>query len=204
MIMIVDYGLGNLLSVAKAFEEVAEEKEVVVSQDPETLSRASHIVLPGVGNFRTGMQNLTSLQMIEPLAHQVINNKKPFLGICLGMQLLAEVGEEYGDTKGLAFVPGKTRPLDTGNLKLPHIGWDEMETAGAHSLFKNVARDREFYFVHSYYLDCPSEYIIAKCTYGKTFAAAIQKDNIYATQFHPEKSRDAGLKVLKNFLKATC
>ncbi len=204
MITIVDYGLGNLLSVAKAFEEVAEKKEVVISKAPMALGKATHIVLPGVGNFRTGMQNLIDMEMVEPLTQQVLHNKKPFMGICLGMQLLAEVGEEHDQTAGLGWIPGRARLLDVGCLKLPHIGWDDIDIIDKTLLFENIPRNREFYFVHSYYLDCMSDYITARCTYGQTFPAAIRKDNIFATQFHPEKSRDTGLKILENFLRFSC
>lgn len=204
MILIVDYGLGNLLSVSKAFEEVAGEKKVVISRNPLMLEEASHIVLPGVGNFKTGMENLQKFNFIGSLTQQVTKNKKPFLGICLGMQLLAEKGEEAGETPGLGWVRGKARRLMVNGLKLPHIGWDNLETDHQHPLFKNIGRDREFYFVHSYCVECPEEYIIGKCVYGEPFAAVICRGNIYATQFHPEKSREQGLKLLRNFLKLTC
>ena len=120
------------------------------------------------------------------------------------MQLLAEVGEESGETSGLSWISGRARRLRTGGLKIPHIGWNDVEIMNPYPLFQGISRSREFYFVHSYCLDCPHEYVVARCTYGDTFTAAIQKDNIYATQFHPEKSRDAGLKLLKNFLSISC
>ncbi|OGS72945.1 MAG: imidazole glycerol phosphate synthase, glutamine amidotransferase subunit [Flavobacteria bacterium RIFCSPLOWO2_12_FULL_35_11] len=204
MIFIVDYGLGNLLSVAKAFQEVSGDKKVAVSRNAKELETATHIVLPGVGNFVTGMRYLNDLELVEPLTVQVVQKKKPFLGICLGMQLLAEVGEESGETSGLSWISGRARRLRTGGLKIPHIGWNDVEIMNPYPLFQGISRSREFYFVHSYCLDCPHEYVVARCTYGDTFTAAIQKDNIYATQFHPEKSRDAGLKLLKNFLSISC
>jgi len=204
VILIVDYGLGNLLSVFKAFEEVAEGRKVIISRNPSDMDNASYIVLPGVGDFKTGMKYLKELQLVEPLTIQVVQNKKLFLGICLGMQLLADVGEESGETPGLGWLNGTTRHLRTNVLKTPHIGWNDLELANPHKLFDGIARNREFYFVHSCCLDCLPEYIIASCSYGETFPAAIQKDNIYATQFHPEKSRSAGLKLLKNFLEISC
>lgn len=204
MIIIVDYGLGNLLSVAKAFEEVCANERVIISGDPKDLSDASRIILPGVGNFRIGMRNLHQRGLIESLQKEVIEKGKIFLGICLGMQLLVEIGEEGGETTGLGWIPGRTRKLKAANLKLPHIGWDDVQFLDSHPIFKNIPRNKEFYFVHSYCVDCPSEYIIARCIYEEPFAAAIQKGNVFGTQFHPEKSRESGLRLLKNFLTKTC
>ena len=135
------------------------------------------------------------------LFRSVISKKKPFLGICLGLHLLAKIGEESGVTAGLEWVPGKSRKIEAPGLKLPHIGWDDLEIVNSHPLFEGIARSREFYFVHKFCIDCPEDYVVATCTYGETFTAALQKDNIYATQFHPEKSREAGLKLLSNFLR---
>ncbi len=201
MIHIVDYGLGNLLSVAKAFESVPHGRNVVVSAEPDHLAEADFIVLPGVGSFRRGMDNLHDLQLVEPLKQQIMEERKPFFGICLGMHLLAEIGEEEGATEGLGCVPGHVRALKADGLKMPHIGWDDLHIQEKKPLFSNVAQDKEFYFVHGYIFDCPQEYIAATCTYGETFAAAIHKDNIFATQFHPEKSRERGLRLLANFLR---
>jgi imidazole glycerol-phosphate synthase subunit HisH len=204
MIAIIDYGLGNLLSVAKAFEEVGAGKPVVVTRTPEELEKASHVVLPGVGNYHIGMQNLRRMGFLESLNEQVIGNGKMFLGICLGMQMLSETGEESGQTEGLGWIPGRCRRIRAGDLKLPHIGWNDLEFQGDHPLFQNIAREREFYFVHSYCFDCPPEYTIAHCTYGERFTAAVQRNNVLGTQFHPEKSRETGLKLLRNFLRMPC
>jgi len=204
MIVILDYGLGNVLSVSKAFEEVAGANNVIVSRVVSDIDKASHIVLPGVGNFKTGMENLKKHDLITVLKQSVLKEKKPFLGICLGLQLLAERGEEDGDTKGLGFIPGKARLLDSQGMKMPHIGWDDVQVISKKPLFRNIAGGREYYFVHSYCLECPDEYVVATCSYGEPFPAVIQKDNIFATQFHPEKSRDQGLRLLKNFVEATC
>ncbi len=204
MIFVVDYGLGNLLSVAKAFEAVAEGEEVVVSADPGRLREASYVILPGVGNFKTGMENLHVRRLIEPLRDAVLKERRPFLGICLGMQLLAEVGEENGETPGLGWIPGRARLLNAGPNKLPHIGWHDVEDGNSASLLQNIRRGGDFYFVHSYCLDCPPQYVVARCRYGESFPAVIQHENIHGTQFHPEKSRGAGLKILKNFLSPLC
>jgi glutamine amidotransferase len=200
-IVVIDYGLGNLLSVAKAFEEVCGRGEVLVTDAPASLKEASHLVLPGVGNFKTGMENLRKLGLSETLKEEVFTKGKPFLGICLGMQLLAEVGEEFGEHHGLGFVPGRVRQLDSNGLPLPHIGWQDIEITAKNSAFAATAAKRDFYFVHSFILECPEEYVTAYCTYGERFPAAIQKDNILATQFHPEKSREAGLDILRNFMR---
>jgi glutamine amidotransferase len=201
MIAVLDSGLGNILSVAKAFEEVAGQREVLVTNRPEDLERASHIILPGVGNFLTGMKNLKTLDLIKPLESSVLENKTPFLGICLGMQLLTELGEEYGHSKGLGWIPGRVRMLNAGGFKLPHLGWQDIEIERNNLLFNGIGTDHDYYFVHSYVVDCPEKYVTAWCTYGERFPAAIEKDNIHATQFHPEKSRESGLKILSNFVR---
>jgi len=203
MILIVDYGLGNILSVSKAFEAAAPNLEVVVSADHNLLAEADRIVLPGVGHFRTGMEHLQERQLIEPLREEVVTRGKPLLGICLGMQILVEVGEEDEVTPGLGFLPGRSRALDAAPLKLPHIGWDDLDIIHSEPLFSNISRSREFYFVHGQVVECPSELVVATCTYGETFPAAIHQGNIYAAQFHPEKSRDHGLQLIRNFVRAT-
>jgi glutamine amidotransferase len=200
-IVVIDYGLGNLLSVAKAFEEIGGQGEVLVTGDPASLQKATHIVLPGVGNFKTGMENLRRRGLVQPLEEEILGKGKPFLGICLGMQLLAEVGEEFGKHHGLGFVPGRVRQLVSNGLPLPHIGWQDIEIVGKSYAFAAGIAERDFYFVHSFVLECPEDYVTAYCTYGERFPAAIQNNNILATQFHPEKSREAGLDILRNFLR---
>ncbi len=199
--MIVDHGLGNLLSVRKALEAVAGGVPVNVSDDPALLEQASRVILPGVGNFHRGMENLASLGFIEPLREAVIERKTPLLGICLGMQLLAEEGDEYGVCKGLCCIPGRVRRLDPSGFELPHLGWDDIEIKDSSILFPPRAEDHDYYFVHGYILDCPGEYVLAWCDYGERFPAAVQKGNIYGVQFHPEKSRSGGLDILKGFVK---
>jgi len=201
MIVVIDHGLGNLLSVCNALESVAGEEPVVVTSSPEPLVTADRIVIPGVGNYQQGMNNLEALGLVEPLRDAVINKRIPMLGICLGMQLLAETGEEYGQRQGLSFIPGRVRELDAGGFEIPHLGWDDIEIINHSSLFPADAGERDYYFVHSYVFDCPSKYVLAWCDYGEKFPAAVQKDNIFGIQFHPEKSRSAGLDILRNFLR---
>jgi glutamine amidotransferase len=202
MITIVNYKLGNLFSVAKAFESFGGE--VRISSEPSDLRAATHIVLPGVGAFPHGMDNLREAGLIEVLNEEVIEKKKPFLGICLGLQLLAEKGYENGESAGLGWVKGivKRLEVESAGLKVPHIGWNNLEVKKDSRLFAGVKPTADFYFVHSYALHPEEESDIAATTeYGTKIVAAIERGNIYAVQFHPEKSQEAGLKLLENFLR---
>jgi len=202
MITIVDYGMGNLHSVLKAFKRLQIPAEI--SSDPENIQNASQLILPGVGNFKRGMYNLTQKNLIEPLNNAVLNKKVPVLGICLGMQLMTKHSEE-GNVAGLGWIDANTRgfnfaTIDNSNLHIPHIGWNNVNCASKNPLFTNLESDPHFYFVHSYYVSCASRENIAGTThYGNTFVSVISKNNIFATQFHPEKSHDIGLTLLKNF-----
>lgn len=193
--------MGNVRSVAKAFEAIG--CGTLISNKAEDILKSSFLVLPGVGSFGEGMKNLTELGLIEPLHEQVINKGTPFLGICLGMQLLAREGHEDGYNKGLGWISGAVKrfSFDDAKLKIPHIGWNDVNIICDSHLFKGLEGDRSFYFVHSYHLICDhSDICTAQCSYGYDFTAAIQVKNIFATQFHPEKSQKAGLKILKNFI----
>lgn len=201
MIAVIDYALGNLKSVCRALSEVAGGREVRLADSASALEQASHIVLPGVGNFRQGMATLCERGMDETLRRLVLEKQVPFLGICLGMQLLAEHGEESGLTPGLGLLPGRTRRLETGGLPLPHIGWNSVELTSAASLAPAALSGKDFYFVHSYVYEGPEELVAAWCTYGERFPAMLEKDNILATQFHPEKSRRLGLELLRSFVQ---
>ena len=201
MIAIVDYGLGNLFSVAKALEMLGAP--VKITSNPVDLKEADKIILPGVGAFGDGMLNLKARGLSEVLKEEVVNNHKPFFGICLGLQLLADQGFEFGEHVGLGFIPGQVTKLEVEGqgLKVPHVGWNDLELTGDSPLFKGLKPGADFYFLHSYQLHCADpKMVVATTNYGETITAAIQFKNIFATQFHPEKSQDNGLKILENFL----
>jgi imidazole glycerol-phosphate synthase subunit HisH len=198
MIAIVDYGMGNLRSVSKAFEAVGHE--AVVTRDRATIKNASHMVLPGVGAFGDCMANLERFDLVEPI-RSTIQSGKPFLGICLGLQLLFTESEEFGLHKGLGIIPGKVRKfvLDPA-LKVPHMGWNQVNIQRACPLFDGIADGSNWYFVHSYFVDPADRTVVATTTtYGIPFVSSIWKENIVACQFHPEKSQSVGLRLIKNF-----
>lgn len=197
MIAIVDYRMGNLRSVEKGFEH-AGVPDVVVTDDPELVERADGIVLPGVGAFRDAAANLRASGVEETLRRRVAHGT-PFLGICLGLQLLADVGYEDGEWTGLGLVPGTCERLP-GGVKVPHIGWNTVEYPRDCPLFSGVPESTAFYFVHSYRL-VPSDpaTVVGSTEYGVRFTAAVQRDNVFAVQFHPEKSSTMGLALLSNF-----
>ena len=200
MIVIIDYGLGNLLSVVNALRAIGHE--ALISTKPEDIRKADKLILPGVGAFSQGMKNLRESGLIEVLTEEVMKKKKPILGICLGVQLFAEKSYEGGEHKGLGWIKNssveKIVPSDS-KLKVPHVGWDTTNFK-KNPLFKDLPANPDFYFVHSYYIKCDDSIITSTFDYGGTFTASIQKDNIYGTQFHPEKSQKNGLKLLKNFV----
>lgn len=201
MVVVVDYGMGNIRSVSKAFE--AAGAQVLVSSKVEDLEKADRIVLPGVGAFGDSMANLEKLGLIGPLKEQVLGKKKPYFGICLGLQILAEAGEEKGHYRGLGWLPGKTVmfALQDPDLKVPHIGWNDITISRESPLWEGLGKKRDFYFVHSFYFSPqdPRD-TAATCSYGLDFTAAVQHENIFATQFHPEKSQESGLRIIQNFL----
>lgn len=198
MIAIIDYGMGNLRSVHKAFEAVGHQ--AVVTREAPVIHDASHVVLPGVGAFGDCMANLDGCGLIDPI-QKSIESGKPFLGICLGLQLLFTESEEFGVHKGLGIIPGKVRrfAIDPA-LKVPHMGWNQVAIQRPCPLFEGIADGADWYFVHSYYVD-PSDRQIAATTttYGIPFVSSIWRDNIVACQFHPEKSQAVGLRLIKNF-----
>jgi glutamine amidotransferase len=201
MIAIIDYGMGNLMSVLKAFEYLGEDVEVTAN--PNSIQRADKIVLPGVGAFPDAMASLVQNGWVDALQKEVREKAKPFLGICLGMQLLAEQGEENHPCKGLGWIKGTVKrfALSAKEFKIPHVGWDEIRQTGNSSLFRGIKTGSTFYFVHSFHMICEDEQVVAAfCDYGYAFPAAIEQNNIFATQFHPEKSQDNGLKILENFI----
>lgn len=197
MIAVIDYRMGNLRSVQKGFEH-AGVTDVRVTDDPGVVAAADGIVLPGVGAFRDAAANLRESGVRDVMLERV-EAGVPFLGICLGMQLLADVGHEDGEWEGLGLVPGACTRLPDG-VKVPHIGWNTVEYPNASPLFEGVPESTAFYFVHSYRLEPASDsVIIGSSHYGVSFAAAVQTGSVFAVQFHPEKSSAAGLHVLANF-----
>ncbi|HKC93673.1 MAG TPA: imidazole glycerol phosphate synthase subunit HisH [Nitrospira sp.] len=198
MIAIVDYGMGNLRSVSKAFE--AAGHQAVVTRDKRVINNASHVVLPGVGAFGDCMANLEKFELAEAI-RSTIQSGKPFLGICLGLQLLFTESEEFGVHKGLGLIPGKVRrfALDPA-LKVPHMGWNQVNLERPCPLFEGIADGSNWYFVHSYFVDPTDRAVSATTTtYGIPFVSAIWSENIVACQFHPEKSQSVGLRLVKNF-----
>ena len=207
MIAVVDYGMGNFRSVQKALEKVG--CAATVTSNPQRIADAHSVVLPGVGAFKDCIHNLEKLNLIEPIL-QSIRSGKPFLGICLGLQVLFTESDEFGKTPGLNLIMGtvvhfsqKDSSPDS-RLKIPHMGWNTLSFQKHLAVFNGVADGAFFYFVHSYYVKPEDKDVIATTTsYGADFTSSIQKDNIFACQFHPEKSQQAGLQVLKNFGKLT-
>jgi len=201
MIGIVDYGMGNLLSVFNAFEYLGEDVEICAS--PVDLSKVSRIVLPGVGAFKDCIAKLQSEGFVDALNEEVIAKGKPTLGICLGMQVMARVSHEGGEYEGLGWFDAEVTRLhpEQKDMKVPNIGWNEVTHREGCPLFTNIRQQSDFYLVHSYYMDCnDANNVVATYPYGHTVTAAVLKDNVFATQFHPEKSQDFGLKVLENFV----
>ena len=198
MLAIIDYGVGNLFSVEKAFASIGEK--VKVTGNAEDLKAADKLVLPGVGAFGDCMKNLEATGLIPVILEQ-ISNKKPLLGICVGLQILFEGSEESPDIKGLGVFKGNVQRINAPQLKIPHMGWNAISVRNNFDLFTNLNEKPFFYFVHSYHaVPDDKNLIIATTEYGETVTAAVACDNIYATQFHPEKSGDVGLQVLKNFV----
>lgn len=196
MIAIIDYGMGNLRSVEKAFEKLGFE--VAISSDSDFIGSADGVILPGVGAFADCMANLTSAGL-DKIVIESIRADKPFLGICLGLQLLFEESEEDGLHEGLGIYKGRVKRLPEGQ-KIPHMGWNQLRYTNKAPIFNGVPEGSNFYFVHSYFVDPTDKDIIATTTsYGLDFTSSIWLKNAFAVQFHPEKSGDVGLKVLDNF-----
>jgi glutamine amidotransferase len=203
MIAIIDYGMGNLRSVQKGFEKIG--CEAIITDDPQVVLRSERVVLPGVGAFRDCMHNLEQGGFVEPIIN-VIAEGRPFLGICVGMQLLFSDSVEFGLYSGLNVIPGHVLRFPDNmtvageKLKVPQMGWNQLSIKRRPPLFEGVDNDSNVYFVHSYYVKPDDSSVIATTTdYGIEFCSSVWKDNIVATQFHPEKSQEIGLKILKNF-----
>jgi glutamine amidotransferase len=202
MIAVIDYGMGNLGSITKALAYVGGD--VVLTSDPNILRSAERIVLPGVGAFGDGMSHLRDNNLVPVLVEEVLEKKKPFMGVCLGMQLLAKVSYEFGEHVGLGWIDASVRKFESTiekPLLIPHVGWDSVSFKSNHPLFSGVPDNSDFYFVHSYFFETTkNDFVAGVCDYGQEFAAVVAKENIFATQFHPEKSQKWGLRILKNFI----
>ena len=201
MITIIDYGLGNILAFVNVYNR--QNIPVRVAKTPAELEGASRLILPGVGSFDHAMVQLNQSGMRGPIEHMVLEQKVPVLGICVGMQMLAD-GSDEGSEAGLGWVPGRVRKFDGSKLPkgtlLPHMGWNDVVPAGAGGLFRELEHDSRFYFLHSYYFECaqPAD-ALAHTEYGPAFSCAVRKDNVYGVQFHPEKSHHFGARLLSNF-----
>ncbi len=208
LVTLIDYGSGNLRSAAKALERAAREGEhgakIEVTDRPEAVAAADHLVLPGVGAFADCYQGLAAHDgLIEALTEAAIVKARPLLGICVGMQLMATRGLEHGETAGFDWIPGDVVALqpDDPSLKIPHMGWNALSNLAAHPLFAGIAEGDQVYFVHSYHLQARDVgQVLARCAHGGPVTAAVGRDNLVGTQFHPEKSQAVGLRLLSNFL----
>jgi len=200
-IVIVDYGMGNLHSVHYKLGKLCQD--VIVSSAKEDILSASKIILPGVGHFAAGMKNIIERDLKAALDYKALEKKVPILGICLGMQLLTKHSEE-GDVEGLGWIAAKTKLFDKqklNGLKIPHMGWNTLQKNGDNAIMTDVNEEDMFYFVHSYFVECEQkENVLCSTEYGIKFHSGISKGNIFGFQFHPEKSHDSGIKLLKNFV----
>lgn len=200
MVAIIDYDAGNIKSVEKAIQFLGEE--VIITRNPDEILGASRVILPGVGAFGDAMEKLHNYGLV-PVIQEVVKRKIPFLGICLGLQLLFEKSEESPGVEGLGILQGEIKRIpDKDDLKIPHIGWNSLKYPNLGRLYEGIAEDSYVYFVHSYYLEAKEpEIVMASTEYGTYIHASVEKDNVFACQFHPEKSSTVGLKILENFLK---
>lgn len=199
MIRIIDYGVGNLFSLRSSLRAIGIDADY--TGDPAEIRKADKLILPGVGAFRDAREALRSTGL-DRVVQEEAGKGKPLMGICLGMQMLFDKSYEYGKYEGLGLIPGEIVPIEgriPKELPIPHIGWNELALKQPSPLMKNTANGDYVYFVHSYYAETPAEYVIATTEYGVEMTAAVQKDNVYGCQFHPEKSSEVGLSILKAF-----
>ena len=207
-VAVIDYGMGNIRSVSKALEYVGGDSQVIVTYDPQRILHAERIVLPGVGALRDCMSEIGRLELDDVIKECI--HSKPFLGICLGMQALLDYSSENQGTRGLGVISGRVRNFNersksqttSTKLKVPHMGWNQVKQLTNHKLWQNIEQNSRFYFVHSYFVEPDSSDVVVGTTdYGGNFASAIARQNIFAVQFHPEKSQHAGLELLANFMR---
>ena len=195
---LVNYGSGNYLSVYNALQFL--DFDIFEIKQKSHFEDVDHIILPGVGSYGNCIKKLKNMDLVEALKKNILNEEKFFLGICVGMQVLSTVGEEFEINNGLDFIPGKIIKIQSSRLKIPHMGWSSIYIEKESKIFKNIPNESTFYFLHSYHYDCKYESnISSKVFYGENLVASIEKNNIYGVQFHPEKSQRNGLKLLKNF-----
>jgi len=200
LIVIIDYGMGNLKSVYNAFKKYTEN--VLISSEKKEIENAEKLVLPGVGAFGDAINNLKNYRLFEIIREKVIQDKAKFLGICLGLQLIFEESEESPGVKGFSFIEGKVKKFSLDFLKVPQIGWNSIRKVKEHKVLDGIKSGEYFYFVHSYYVDpLDNNIILTKTNYGIDYVSSIAMDNIVAFQFHPEKSHNSGLKIIENFIK---
>jgi glutamine amidotransferase len=204
-VIIVDYNSGNISSVINSFSEVANEKiNIEVTSDLNKIKSSDKVVLPGQGSFKSCVDALNNINgLVNALNEFAINNKKPLLGICVGLQMFADIGYEETETKGLGWIPGKVSKIDNqnGKFKLPHIGWNQINILKESKIFKNIENNSHMYFVHSYeFVPKDKNVITATTDYSSNIVCSVEKENIFGTQFHPEKSDQIGLKVINNFI----
>jgi glutamine amidotransferase len=204
-VTIVDYNSGNISSVINSFKEVAKDKvNIEVTSDLNKIKSSDKVVLPGQGSFKSCVNSLNGINgLVETLNEFAINNKKPLLGICVGLQMFADIGYEETETKGLGWISGKVLKIDNkqGKFKLPHIGWNEINIVKDSKIFKDIKDKSHMYFVHSYELVPKDKNVISATTdYSSSIVSSVEKENIFGTQFHPEKSDKLGLKIIENFL----
>jgi len=199
IIAIIDYGMCNLDSVARAVEKSGALP--IITDESQIIENAEAIILPGVGAFSEAMKELEARSLVSVLCKQVLKQQIPFLGICLGMQLMAEKGYEGGETVGLGLIPGEVIHFECENkdIRIPHIGWNEVDQSKQSLLFNEIPDHSDFYFVHSYHFSCSEKYVIGRTQYCDGFISSIQHHNCFGVQFHPEKSQKVGLQLLKNF-----
>lgn len=201
-VCILDYGSGNVKSVFNLLSTLIDD--VVISNAPAEIVNASHIVLPGVGAFGTAMRKIRETLPMDDLEQAVLTEKKPFLGICVGMQVMASRGVEFGEHAGLGWIAGSVEKLDVNDLPLPHVGWNNVICKQASPLLEGLGSDPDFYFVHSFVFNVANpKHMLASTNYGEEFCSVIQHENLFGVQFHPEKSQRTGIKLMKNFLSTT-
>tara|TARA_B100002052_G_C15759285_1_gene541529 strand:- start:207 stop:833 length:627 start_codon:yes stop_codon:yes gene_type:complete len=205
-VTIVDYKSGNISSVINSFSEVAKNKvNIEVTSNLNKIKLSDKIVLPGQGSFKSCIESLNSINgLIDTLSEFVLNNKKPLLGICVGLQMFADIGYEEVETKGLGWISGKVSKIDNhkGKYKLPHIGWNQINIVKESKIFKDIENNSHMYFVHSYeFIPNDKSVTVATTDYSTNIVCAVEKENLFGTQFHPEKSDKIGLKIIDNFIK---